>query len=52
MEPTHIDEGVFDLALADVPGIGVRVGLPVGTSDHSVVFMNVVLEHPYSSPGE
>ena len=41
-EPTHIDGGVLDLVLTDVPDvIRVRVGLP-GTSNHCAVFMNVV----------
>ena len=31
--------------------MGVRVGSPVGTSDHSAVFMNVVLEQPISHEG-
>ena len=37
-EPTHIDGGVLDLLLTDVSNaIGVRVGSPVGTSNHSVI---------------
>ena len=44
-EPTHIDGGVLDLVLTDVPDIvEVRVGTPVGTSGYSAVFMNVVVE--------
>ena len=45
--PTHIDEGMLDLVLADVPDVvGIRVGSPVGASDHSAIFMDVVLEQP------
>ena len=37
-EPTHSDGGVLDVVLTHVPGvIGVRVGLSVGTSHHSVI---------------
>ena len=44
-EPTHIDGGGLDLVLTDAPDVaGVRVGSPVGTSDHSAVFIDVVLE--------
>ena len=44
-EPTHIDGGVLDLVLADVPDVaGVQFGSPVGTSDHSAVFIDIVLE--------
>ena len=43
-EPTHIDGEVPDLVLTDVPDVvGVRVGLPVGTSHHSAVIMAVPL---------
>ena len=46
-EPTHIDEGVLDLMLTDIPdAIGVRVDSPVGTSDHSVMFIDVLMEKP------
>ena len=46
-EPAHIDGGVLDLGLTDVPDVvGVRVGSPVGTSDHSAVLMEVMLEQP------
>ena len=44
-EPTHIYGRVFDLALTDVRDVvEVRVDSPVVTSDHSTVFMDVVLE--------
>ena len=37
-EPTHIDRGVLDLVLTDVPDVvGVRISWPVGTSDYSAV---------------
>ena len=46
-EPIYIDGGVLDLLLTDVTDVvGVRVGSPVGTSDHSAVFIGVVLEQP------
>ena len=46
-ELTPIGGEVFDLVLTDVPDVvGVRVGSPVGTCDHSAVFMDVVLEQP------
>ena len=49
-EPTHIDEGVLDLGLTDVPVVvAVGVESPVGTSDRSpvfIVFIDVVLEQP------
>ena len=46
-EPTGIDGGVLDLVLTDIPDVvGVRVGSPVGTSDHSAIFIDVVLEQP------
>ena len=46
-EPTHIDGGVLDLVLTDVPDVVVvRVGSPVGILDHSAVFIDVVLEQP------
>ena len=45
MEPTHIDGGVLDLVLTDDPdAVGNRVGSPVGTSDYTIVFINVVRE--------
>ena len=45
MEPTHIDEGVLNLVLTGVPGVvGVHVGSTIRTSDHSIVFIEVVLE--------
>ena len=49
-EPIHIEgEGVLDLLLTDVPdAIGVRVDSPVGTTDHSAVFITVVLKQPIS----
>ena len=44
-EPIRIDERVLDLVLTDVPDIaGVRVGSPVGASDQSATFIDVVLE--------
>ena len=44
-EPTHIDGGVLDVMLTDVPDlIEVRVGSSVGTSDHSAVFIDVMLD--------
>ena len=46
-EPTHIDGGVLVLVLTNVPGVeGVWVGSPVGTSDHSAVFIDVILQQP------
>ena len=46
-EPTHIDGGVFDLVLIGVHDLFEgRVGSPVGTSDHSAIFIDVVLEQP------
>ena len=48
-EPTHIDGGVLDLVLTDVPDVvGAQVIMPVGTSDHRIVFIDVVLEQPIS----
>ena len=42
---TYINGDVLDLVLTDVPDlVGVRVGLPVSMSVHSVVFIDVVLE--------
>ena len=39
-EPTHIDGEVLELVLTDVPDIvGVQVGSPVRTSNHSAVFL-------------
>ena len=41
----RFDAGVVDLVLTDIPDVvGVRVGLPVGTSDHTAYFMDVVLK--------
>ena len=46
-EPTHIDEGVLDLVLTDIPDVvEYRVESPVGPSGHGAVFMDVVLEQP------
>ena len=43
MEPTHIGGGVLNLVLTDVPDVvGVRVSSPVGASDHSAVFIDVL----------
>ena len=40
MESTDIDRGVLHFVLTDVPDVvGVRVGLPVGISDHRFVFI-------------
>ena len=46
-KPTHIDGGVLDLVLPDVPDV-VEVGVdsPIGTSYHSAIFIDVVLEQP------
>ena len=34
-EPTYIDRGVVELIVTDVHDlVGIRVGLPIGTSDH------------------
>ena len=41
-EPTHIEGRVTDIS--DI--VGVRVGSPVGTSDHSAVFIDIVLKQP------
>ena len=44
-ETTHIDGGLLDLVLTDAPElVGIRVGSSVGTSNHSAVFIDVVLE--------
>ena len=44
-DPSQFDGGVFDLVLIDVADVvRVCVGLPVGTSDHSVIFIDVVLD--------
>ena len=46
-EPTHIDEGVPDLMLTNVPDlVEVRSGSLVGTSDHSAIFTDAMLEQP------
>ena len=46
-EPTHIDGGVLDLMLTDVPdGVRVRLGSPIEPLDHSVIFIDVALEQP------
>ena len=38
-KPTHINGGVSDLVLTDILAIvEVRIGSPVGTSDHSTIF--------------
>ena len=45
-EPTHIDGGVPNLVLTSVHDLfEVWVGSPVGTSDHSAIFIDVVLEY-------
>ena len=42
---THIDGGVLGLVLTDIPDvIGVRVGSPIGSSNHITVFIDVILE--------
>ena len=42
-ELTQIDEGVFDLMLTDVHNlVQARVRSPVGTSDYSVIFIDVM----------
>ena len=47
MEPTRIDEGILELGLTDVPAlVGIQVDSPVGTSGHSAVFIDDVLEQP------
>ena len=46
-EPAYIDGAVLDLLVTDVPDlVRVRAGSPVGTSDHSDLFIDVVLEQP------
>ena len=48
-EPTHINGGVLDLVLTDVPDvIGVQFGSQVGASDYSALFIDVVLEQTIS----
>ena len=42
IEPAHIDGGLLGLVLTDVPDIvEVRVGSPVGTTDHIAIFKDV-----------
>ena len=46
-ERTHLDGGVLNLVLTDVPDIvGVRIGSPIETLDHSTVFIYAVLKTP------
>ena len=46
-KPTHINGGVFDLVPTVVPDlVGIPVASLVVTSDHSVFFIDVVLEQP------
>ena len=46
-EPTHFDGGVLDLLLTDIYDlVEIRVDSSVGTSDHSTIIMDVVLEQP------
>ena len=46
-KPTHIDGGVLNLVLIDVPDVvGVRIGSAIGTVDHGAIFINVLLEQP------
>ena len=43
-ETTHIDGGVLDLVLTYVHDlVDVQVGSTVGTSDHSAIFIDIVL---------
>ena len=47
VRPTHIDGGVLDLVLTDIPDRAeFRDGLPVTPSDHSAVLKDVVLVQP------
>ena len=49
-ELTHIDRGVLDTVLTDVPDlVGVWVDSPVGTSDHSAVYIDVLEQQEYST---
>ena len=44
-EPTQIDGGMLHLVLTDIPDVvEIGAGMPVGTSDHSAIFEDVVLE--------
>ena len=44
-EPTHVDGGILDLVLTDAHTlVWIRVGPPIGTSDHNALFIDVVLE--------
>ena len=44
---TQVDGGGLDLVLTDVSDlVGSRIGSPVGTSDHSVIFIGIVQEQP------
>ena len=46
-EPTHMDGAILDLVLKDVHDlVKVRVGLSVETSDHSAIFIDIVMEQP------
>ena len=46
-ENTHVNGGLLDLVMTDVPDvIGIRVDSAIGTSDHSAVFIDVVLDQP------
>ena len=46
-KPTHIGGALCDLMLADILDVvGIRVGAPVGTSNHSAIFIEVFLEQP------
>ena len=45
-EPTHIEGWVLDLVVTNAPDVvGVRAGSLVRTSNHSVIFIDVVLSH-------
>ena len=47
--PTHVEGEVLDLVLTDVPDVeGVRVSSPGKTSDHSAIFIDVMLKQPSS----
>ena len=51
-EPTHTNGGVLDLVLPEFfDVVGVRVGSPVGTSDHSAVFYRCCATATFSSLG-
>ena len=48
-KPSHFNAAVITLVLTDVPDVvEIRVGSPIGTSNHSFVFIDVVLKQPIS----